>query len=71
MSNIAPGTQNKLLKIRVKSFIGDERARVLELRRKEAFWPVCSGLFVVLSKIFDFDETILVVQLFRPHKFQQ
>ena len=61
VSNIAPGTQNKLLKIRVKSFIGDERARVLELRRKEAFRPVCSGLFMVLSKIFDIDETILVV----------
>ena len=61
VSNIAPGTQNKLLYIRVKSFIGDERARVPELGRKEAARPVCSGLFVVLSKIFDFDETILVV----------
>ena len=67
VSNIAPGTPNKLLEIRVKSFIG---ASVCE-RWGSGTRPVCSDLLVVLSKIFAFDETILVVQLFRPHKLQQ
>ena len=57
---MAPGTHNKLLKIRVKSYIGASRVAGSgggEGRKIN----IVLLLFVLLSKIFVFDETILVL----------
>ena len=59
VSNMAPGTHNKLLKIRVKSYIG--ASRVAGSGGGEPNLVFVLLLFVLLSKIFVFDETILVL----------